>query len=150
MAGAGFRAPGRAASSSCRALASACSQVRWCEGIRDLRWECPEPTWGSGIVAMRYRRGAGTSASGGCKRTVSFSLPFRRDAVPAKKLSVVQTLYKPNATQLKLLKTLSQNLVELVGLAAQVQEYSRDSSEIKLMFSVEISRFARSTASRRL
>ena len=48
--------------------------MRWCEGTRDLRWECPESTWGSGIVAMRCRRGAGISASGGYRRTASFSL----------------------------------------------------------------------------
>src|SRR5260370_36377020 len=53
-----------------------CASVRWCEGIRDLRWACPESTWGNGIAAMRCRRGAGIFASGGCKPSASFSLPL--------------------------------------------------------------------------
>jgi hypothetical protein len=36
--------------------------------------------------------------------------------IPTRKSSVVQNLYSPNFTRVKLLRTLSQNLVELVGI----------------------------------
>ena len=62
------------------------ASVRWCEGIRDLRRECPESTWGSGIVSMRCRRGARIFASGGFRRTASFSLLLRVMLFPLKTL----------------------------------------------------------------
>jgi len=53
-----------------------CASLRWCEGARDLRWACPESTWGNGIAAMRCRFCTGIFASGGCRQSGSFSLPL--------------------------------------------------------------------------
>jgi hypothetical protein len=53
--------------------------------------------------------------SGGCRRTASFSLLLGEMLCRLKTLGCTK-IVQTNATQLKLSKTLSQNLVELVGI----------------------------------
>lgn len=73
--------------------------ARLCAGAKKFvifagSWEYPESTLGSGIVALRCRRGAGMFGSGGCRRTASFSLLWER-CCPAENPRLAKRLYKP-------------------------------------------------------
>jgi hypothetical protein len=64
---------------------------------------------------MRCRLCEGIFASGGCKPSASFSLPLG-EMLRFLSLLGCTKIVQTNAAQLKPLKTLSQKLVELVGI----------------------------------